>query len=104
METIELSWGRASRIWWAFFWRATLIGAVLGLILGFAGGVIGMIIGQVELAIQLATLASYLVAVPVSLLCLREALQLKYKGYRICLVKHEEVTETTALPEQDTAS
>ncbi|MCC5825907.1 hypothetical protein [Alkalimonas sp.] len=103
METIELTWGRASRIWWAFFWRATLIGAVIGLILGFAGGVIGLIIGQAELAIQLATLASYLVAVPVSLLCLREALQLKYKGYRICLVKHDEVVESVGLAEQDTA-
>jgi len=46
---LEVTWGRATRVWWAYLWRnliaimgGTLLGAILGALLGFVLGAAGV--------------------------------------------------------------
>jgi len=46
---LEVTWGRAMRVWWAYLWRkliaiigGTILGAILSAILGFVLGAAGM--------------------------------------------------------------
>lgn len=52
---LEVTWGRAVRIWWSYFWRsligilaAMLIGGVVGGIAGFLLGMLGAPVGLVK--------------------------------------------------------
>ncbi len=46
---LEITWGRAIRIWWAYLWRgliamvvAMLVGGIVGAIIGFVMGALGV--------------------------------------------------------------
>ena len=39
---IEVTWGRAIKVWWSLIWRAVLFGGLAGMV---AGGVVGGILG-----------------------------------------------------------
>lgn len=87
MEKIEPTWGNAIPVWWSFFWRATLFGALAGGALGFIGGVIVTIIGKPELGATVGGIAGYVAAIPVSMWCVKLILSKQFKGYSVCLVK-----------------
>ncbi|TWX53364.1 hypothetical protein [Colwellia hornerae] len=61
MEKVEFSWSKSNLVWWSFFWRATVFGAIAG----------------------------YIVAIPVSMYCMRFILNKSFKGYSLRFVKEE---------------
>ncbi|NMH66253.1 hypothetical protein [Shewanella salipaludis] len=88
METVEVNWSNATRVWWSFFWRATLFGAIGGAILGAIMGVIAVLVGgNPDDAAVAGGIAGYLVAIPVSIWCIKFILNKSFKGYRVCLLK-----------------
>jgi hypothetical protein len=87
MEKLEPSWGNSIPVWWSFFWRATLFGALAGGVLGFVGGVAVSLLGKPELAPTVGAAAGYIAAIPVSIWSVKLILSKKFKGYSVCLVK-----------------
>lgn len=60
---LDASWGRATRVWWAFAWRSLLaiplgaaVGCVIGFIIGAVGGAIGLGSARIQLLVQAVTL------------------------------------------------
>lgn len=53
---LEVTWRRAIRVWWAYFWRnfiaivaAIVLGAVVGGVLGFILGAVGVPLKTIQL-------------------------------------------------------
>ncbi|TWX65834.1 hypothetical protein [Colwellia sp. C1TZA3] len=89
MDKLEISWSQSMPVWWSFFWRATVFGAVAGAILGGIGGVIVALIGKPELAATIGGVAGYIAAIPVSIYCMKHILNKSFKGYSLRFVKDE---------------
>lgn len=90
MEKLEPTWGNSIPVWWSFFWRATVFGALAGALLGAIGGLIAGLMGRVDLASTVGGVAGYLIAIPVSMWCIKHLLNKKYNGYSVCLIKDSE--------------
>ncbi len=65
MEEIDVTWGNSVPVWWSFFWRATLFGALGGLILGFVAGIVVGIMGRPDLGAAAGAIAGYVAAIPI---------------------------------------
>lgn len=89
MEKIDVTWSNVIPVWWSFFWRATVFGAVGGAILGAIAGVGVAIYGRPELASAAGGIAGYVAAIPISMWCIKFILSKSYNGYSVCLVKTE---------------
>jgi hypothetical protein len=85
--TIEVSWGRATKVWWSLLWRALLFGVVAG---GAVGFVIGFILGAVGTPAQVITTvttwAGVLIGIPVGIWVVRTVLRKSWSDFRIALV------------------
>jgi hypothetical protein len=45
---IEVTWGRATMVWWAYIWRLLLCGLASALVGGIVGAVIGLVMGILQ--------------------------------------------------------
>jgi membrane glycosyltransferase len=100
---VPLTYGRTAKIWWAFAWRAGLLGALVGGVAGFMLG-ISIVLLKLPWNVQFASgLAGQIIAVPVSFFVLRWVLQIKFKDFSIRLIPNDaistpqEVVETCAI-------
>jgi len=89
MENSEVSWSQSIPVWWSFFWRASLFGAIAGAVLGGVGGVIVALIGKPELAATIGGIAGYVAAIPVSMYCMKHILNKSFKGYSLRFIKDD---------------
>ena len=89
---LESTWARTMPVWWSFYWRATLLGAVGGALLGGALGVLLASIGRPDLTPVGGAIAGYLIGVPVSMWCMKTVLGKSYRGFAVRLVKLENAT------------
>ena len=89
MEEIDVTWSNSIPVWWSFFWRATLFGAIGGGVLGFIAGIIVGVFGKPELGATVGAIAGYVVAVPVSMWCIKHILSKSFSGYSVRLVRTE---------------
>jgi hypothetical protein len=78
----DWTWSAATRVWWAFAWRAVLVGFLLAFIVGFlvgaAEGALG--VGRHPAIVILAGIGC---GIPASLWAMRSALKQTYRGFRI---------------------
>ncbi len=63
---LEVTWGRAARVWLAFVWRATVISVIVGGVLGGIGGVVVALMHRGN-AGTVGTILGWLGSIPVSL-------------------------------------
>jgi len=61
---LEITWKRAVRVWWSYFWR-NLIATFLAFLAGMA---VGAIVGPVMRALGLSVLGAQLVVAPLGLM------------------------------------
>ena len=87
MEQLELTLERTLPIWWAFLWRAFLVGFLAGFVLGFFAGVILGAAGAPQLGGPVGALLGFLAYFPVSLWAMKAALSKSYSNYAVALVK-----------------
>jgi len=87
-SSVELNKNRLLRIWWCYFWRTVVCGALIGLVLGAIGGFIVGLLGKPELGGHVGTLLGYAGQVPVSILVLKSVLQKRFKEFSIRLVSN----------------
>lgn len=92
---LEVTWGRAVRVWWAVTWRAIGLGMLVG---GLSGCAIGFVVGMVGHAshadqatvntiITMITIPTGLVlGVVVSIWTTRAVLEKQFREFRIALI------------------
>jgi len=87
MNELEVTWGRALRVWWSIMWRALLFCFIAGFIAGFIVGFIGGMSGLDPKSIQLyAGIAGAAVGIPIGIWVVKTVLGKKYSEFRIALV------------------
>lgn len=85
-QELEIGWKPILRIWWSYFWRATVLGALAGFVLGALAGFLVALLGRPELGPRLGGFLGTLVQIPVSMVVLRMVLRKQYKSFSIRLI------------------
>ncbi|USG60581.1 hypothetical protein NBZ79_15550 [Sneathiella marina] len=87
---LEASWGRALRVWWAFFWRnliaivvAGLIGAAGGFAIGFVMGMAGV---ESEIIKYFSSAFGLVIGVAISVVPVKLILNKNYGGFRLSII------------------
>ena len=82
MNDVKLTNGQATCLWWAIFWRSTLVSVALGLFLGYLFNAFGV---QYPL---LAMLTSLAITIPIGILIVKHVIEKKLTrfGYRLVAV------------------
>src|SRR5687768_577499 len=72
---IEVTWGRAAKVWWSLMWRTLLFGGLAGMLLGAVfGGVMGAIGTSPQQIAKISTLLGVVVTIPVGIWVARSIL------------------------------
>ncbi len=99
---LEVTWGRALRVWWAITWRSLLlalcVGAGLGCCAGGFIGALGAFVGasqaRIQEVVQLVTLPlGVLMGLLAGMWATRAVLRKKFRHFRIALVERSDGQE-----------
>lgn len=95
---IEVTWGRAVKVWWSYLWRniIAMIGAMV------AGGIVGFIVGFVLGALGAPTETIQIITAPIgvviglliSIVPIKMILGMNFGEFRLVLVKNEDANIT----------
>jgi ABC-type uncharacterized transport system permease subunit len=87
---LDVTWGRAVRVWWAHAWRslvavlvAMVIGAVVGGILGFAMGIMGAEVRTIRIV---AGTIGFAIGLGVSVVPMKMILGKEFREFRLVLM------------------
>jgi hypothetical protein len=90
MKSIELSWGRVVKIWWAALWRSVIFANLFGGAVAGIAGIVMAILGHREWGASEWFLDVVTVAwLPAFMMGTRLALRARYRDFRIILVEPE---------------
>ena len=64
---LEVTWGRAARVWWSYLWRNLIAIVVGGLLGGILGAVLGFVLGAAGVAPDVIRRASLVVGLVLGL-------------------------------------
>lgn len=88
MRELEVTWGRAVQVWWAYLWRSFLY-AILPCVV--VGGVIGAVMAlnkvPVEQHLWELRLVGFLIATPMAIWVTKVLLSKTFSGFRIALIE-----------------
>ena len=106
-KEIEVTWGRALRVWWAYFWRSiiaiiasVIVSFVLGFMFGFLGHLFGLSSGVIEVV---SAILGFGTGAAFSLVCVKLILNKNYGSFRLCLVDISQQAETEQNEQTGTA-
>ncbi len=95
---LEITWKRASRIWWSYLWRniiaiirAVIIGAIIGGVLGFILGMLGTSTDISKLIVQPL---GFLIGLGISIIPLKLILGKNFGEFRLVLMSTSEESNT----------
>jgi hypothetical protein len=74
---MRISWPITVHVWWAFFWRAVLLGVSAGAVAGFVAGAAAALAGRPESAADWGGVAGWVVSLPASMLAMKKGLEAK---------------------------
>lgn len=84
---LDVTWGRALRVWWSLIWRtllaSVLVGALFGALLGMLLGVAGIALGII---VSVTQAAGALVGIVVGVVMVRHVLRMSWPEFRIVLI------------------
>lgn len=89
---LEVTWKRATKVWWAYFWRSLI--AMLGAMVigGIVGGIIGFIIGMMgssrESIQLLVTPIGMIIGILMSIVPIKLILGKNFGDFRLVLLKN----------------
>ena len=87
MQELEVTFGRAAQVWWAWFWRSTLFALLASSVVGFTFGFIRASLGFHGSALPVSFTLGAVVGVLVSILVLAKVLKMKFSSFRLVLVQ-----------------
>lgn len=88
---LEVTWKRATKVWWSYLWRNIL--AIIGAILigGLVGGIFGFILGMVgtsQETIQLVVAPiGFIIGIGISIVPIKMILGKDFGDFRLVLVE-----------------
>lgn len=89
MQEIEVTFGRAAQVWWAWLWRSMgfvlVFSFISGLVIGFAGHLVGLTPQQI-MSISMILGAS--IGVVVSIWTMSKILKKNFGSFRIVLIQN----------------
>jgi hypothetical protein len=88
-SSLDVTWERVLKVWWALAWRATVFGVIAGAVLGGIGAALTVVAGMGDSGTVGAVLG-WVVSVPVSIYALRQVLRKRFRTFSIRLVDHAE--------------
>jgi hypothetical protein len=85
---LDITFGRAVRIWWAVLWRSLLLGGGAGFIVGFIEGFVGASLSTLDWLGQpiVTGTSAFIVGLPIGIYAFRVALKKQYQHFTIRLV------------------
>lgn len=90
MEIVEVTWGRAVRVWWSYLWRnlvAILGASILGFVIGFGFHfVIAMAGGDVDASRPFIVALNVAIGLAVSVIPVKMILNKDYGRFRLVLI------------------
>lgn len=88
---LEVTWKRATKVWWSYFWRnilaiiaAMIIGGVVGGILGFILGVLG---ASTDIVKVVAAPIGFIIGLGISIVPIKMIIGKDYGAFRLVLVE-----------------
>ena len=85
---LEVTWGRAVKVWWSLTWRLVVFGGLAGFILGaILGGIGGARGASRETLALLGNLAGLRVTIPVGMWVVRSVLRKSWSDFEIALIE-----------------
>ena len=91
MEIVEVTWGRALKVWWTFMWKgmafALLASIGVGLVFGFIGAILGLPQGAVML---FNALVGLLVGCFVGVWVIKGILYKRYSDFSVVLIANND--------------
>lgn len=93
MQEVEVTFGRAAQVWWAWLWRVTIYNSLLGLLIEFDISLAGHV---AHLPSQYIILVNMLlgagIGVIISIWIMTKILKKKFGSFRIVLVQSSDFT------------
>jgi hypothetical protein len=87
VDGLEVTWGRAAKVWWSLAWRTVVVGFLAGGLLGAVLGVVLAVAGKSPQEIAaVTTWAGFAVGLPVAIWAVRSVLKSSWSDFRIALV------------------
>lgn len=86
MDKLDITWGRAVKIWWAFFWRGILYTFLITFPVGIVIGVVAAMLDVVEHVKPYASLIGMIMSVPIGIWIVRIVFSKQFSDFRIVLV------------------
>jgi hypothetical protein len=87
---LEVTWGRATRVWWSFMWRTVVFAALAGGVLGFvAGGILGAAGAPNPVIAGIVTWLGLGIGIPIGIWVTRIVLGKAWGDFRIALVPND---------------
>jgi hypothetical protein len=84
---LEVTWGRAAKVWWSMIWRAVLFGGLGGAAAGFVLGVgMGVAGASVDTISRVTSVLGLVVGIPIGIWVVRNVLGKSWSDFRIVLV------------------
>lgn len=90
MQIMDVTWGRAARVWWSIFWRTFLITILLSVVFGFLTGLLLTLAGLEDKTLLWSQLVGIACAILGGVWAVRKVLQKEYRGYRLALIPSTE--------------
>lgn len=87
-KMVEPTWGICVRIWWSFFWRCLVWGAIAGLFIATLMAALGRLLGLNAGLVGTCVLS--IVFALIGIVVFKRILIKKYKTFEILLVQEEE--------------
>lgn len=88
MQEVELTFGRAAQVWWAWFWRAILFGMLFGFALGFTVGLIAHFIGlNPQQTTPFILISGMIIGVLTSIWAQAKVLKKTFSTFRVALIQ-----------------
>ncbi len=84
---LEVTWGRALRIWWSIVWRGTLYGSIAIYFARFIAFEIGIALRASQVSMDTwATVAGAVVGISVGMWVVKRVMKLRYSRFRVALL------------------
>lgn len=88
MQELEVTFGRAAQVWWAFTWRATLYALLSGAIIGVVVGLICAVFGSdPQRLLPFNLLLGAAVGILASIWVISKILNKKFSSFRVALIQ-----------------
>ncbi len=87
INEIDVTWGRAAKVWWSLLWRSILFAGVAGFVVGVIVGIVGAIAGASREAVSVVSAFAGLgLGVPIGIWVVKLILSKNFSDFRVALV------------------